>query len=95
MYPQFELGRAGGTVRVGRSSRTPATTTQYFSQIADIRKRLTCTIDVPAGGADLSFWTSYDTEAEWDFLAVEAHTPGQDDWTTPAGSQREHVAGHR
>ena len=30
----------------------------------------------------ISFWTSYDTEADWDFLFVEAHTVGQDDWTT-------------
>ena len=31
---------------------------------------------------DLSFWTSYDTELEWDYLFVEAHTAGQDNWTT-------------
>jgi hypothetical protein len=30
----------------------------------------------------MSFWTSYDTEANWDFVFVEAHTVGQDDWTT-------------
>jgi hypothetical protein len=54
-----------------------------FSQVADVSyKRLTRTISVPAGGGNLSFWTSYDTEPAWDFLMVEAHTPGQDDWTT-------------
>jgi immune inhibitor InhA-like protein len=37
---------------------------------------------VPAGGGDLTFWTSYDTEADWDFLAVEARTAGGNDWTT-------------
>ncbi len=37
---------------------------------------------MPAGGGDLTFWTSYDTEADWDFLAVEARTAGGDDWTT-------------
>ena len=54
-----------------------------YSQIADVTyKRLTRTITVPAGGATLSFWTSYDTEPDWDYLFVEAHTVGQDDWTT-------------
>ena len=31
---------------------------------------------------ELSFFTSYDTEPDWDFMFVEAHTVGQDDWTT-------------
>ena len=30
----------------------------------------------------MSFWTSYNTEFDWDHLFVEAHTVGQDDWTT-------------
>jgi hypothetical protein len=45
-------------------------------------KRLTRTISVPAAGADLSFWITRDTEANWDYVFVEAHTVGQDDWTT-------------
>ncbi len=54
-----------------------------YSQIADITyKRLAHTINVPAGGATMSFWTSYDTEADWDHVFVEAHTVGQDNWTT-------------
>ena len=49
-----------------------------YSQIADVSyKRLTRDIAVPAGGGSMSFWTSYDTEAEWDHLFVEAHTVGQ------------------
>ena len=62
----------------------PRTGTQYaYSQIADVSyKRLGRTITVPPGGATLSFWTSYDTEPAWDHLFVEAHTPGQEDWTT-------------
>ena len=58
---------------------------QYvYSQIADVSyKRLTKEIAVPAaGGVPLTFWTSYDTEADWDYLFVEARTPGGDDWTT-------------
>ena len=59
----------------------PHTGDQYvYSQIADVTyKRLTRTITVPAGGATMSFWTSYDTEVDWDFLFVEAHTAGQDE----------------
>jgi hypothetical protein len=45
-------------------------------------KRLTRTITVPAGGATMSFWTSYNLELNFDYLIVEAHTVGQDDWTT-------------
>jgi hypothetical protein len=30
----------------------------------------------------MSFWTSYDTEADWDHVFVEVHTVGQDNWTT-------------
>ena len=54
-----------------------------FSQQADSSyKRLTRTISVPVGGATLSFDTWRDTEPGWDFLFVEARTPGGDDWTT-------------
>jgi hypothetical protein len=45
-------------------------------------KRLTRTIAVPAGGATMSFWTSYNLELDFDYLIVEAHTAGQEDWTT-------------
>jgi hypothetical protein len=49
-------------------------------------KRLMRTIDLtgvdPADAPTLTFRTSYDTEAAWDHLFVEAHTVGQDDWTT-------------
>ena len=37
---------------------------------------------MPAGGAQLSFWVNRDTETNWDFFFVEAHTVGRDDWTT-------------
>jgi hypothetical protein len=63
----------------------PHTGSQYvYSQIADVSyKRLTREIAVPAtGNAELTFWTSYDTEHDWDYLFVEARTPGGDDWTT-------------
>ena len=54
-----------------------------WSQLADkAYKRLTRTITVPAGGASLSFWTSYNLEPDFDYMIVEAHTVGQDNWTT-------------
>jgi Zinc carboxypeptidase len=67
---------------------SPHTGNQYlYSNRADITyKRLMHTIDLsgvsPAENPKLSFWTSYDTEADWDFVFVEARTVGQDDWTT-------------
>jgi hypothetical protein len=45
-------------------------------------KRLMRTIAVPPGGAKLSFWIDRQTEPSWDFVFVEAHTPGAGDWTT-------------
>ena len=48
------------------------------------------TITVPAGGATLSFWVTRDTEPTWDFMFVEAHTVGADDWTTLPDAQRPH-----
>ena len=54
-----------------------------MSQSANLTyKRLAHTITVPAGGADMTFWVTRDTEQNWDFMFVEAHTVGQDDWTT-------------
>jgi len=54
-----------------------------WSQLANEGyKRLTRTITVPAGGATLTFWTSYNVEFDFDYLIVEAHTVGLDDWTT-------------
>ncbi|MBY5164388.1 M14 family metallopeptidase [Salsipaludibacter albus] len=46
-------------------------------------KRLTRTIDLSgATTASLDFTTSYSIETNWDYMFVEVHTVGQDDWTT-------------
>jgi hypothetical protein len=76
-WPSAKYDRPGGAF-------DPHTGSFYaYSNIADISyKRLTRTISVPAGGANLSFWVSHDTEQDWDFVFVEAHTVGQADWTT-------------
>jgi hypothetical protein len=82
-YPQFTSWAAARYDRPGGPFDPHSGTSYVYSQIADVSyKRLTRTIDVPAGGGELSFWTSYDTELGWDMLFVEARTPGDDDWTT-------------
>ena len=62
----------------------PTTGTHFMlSNAADSSyKRLMRTLTVPAGGATLSFVVTRDTEQPWDFMFVEAHTVGLDDWTT-------------
>ena len=62
----------------------PRTGTQFaLSQAADLSyKRLARTVAVPASGGTLSFWVTRETEPNWDFMFVEAHTVGSDDWTT-------------
>jgi hypothetical protein len=63
---------------------TPSTGTHFaLSQSADSSyKRLTHATGVPAGGATVGFTITRDTERDWDFVFVEAHTVGQDNWTT-------------
>jgi Immune inhibitor A peptidase M6 len=45
------------------------------------RRRKTVDMTGKTAG-DLKFKISYDTEDQFDFVVVEAHTVGQDDWTT-------------
>jgi Zinc carboxypeptidase len=82
-FKQFESWPAARYDKPG-GPFDPHTGTQYvYSQISDVSyKRLTREIAVPAAGGSMTFWTSYDTEAAWDHLFVEARTPGGDDWTT-------------
>ena len=71
-----------GLLQVGGADAAPADRFALSQSANSSYKRLTRTIDVPAGGATLSFWVDQTTEEFWDFFFVEAHTPGQDDWTT-------------
>ena len=63
-----------------------------FSGQADVSyKRLTRTVDLTgATTGELQFFTSYETEADWDYLFVEAHEVGSDDVDDAAGRQRSH-----
>ncbi|HEU5098186.1 MAG TPA: M14 family zinc carboxypeptidase [Roseiflexaceae bacterium] len=83
-YPQFSSAGSAKYARPG-GPFDPHTGQYYaYSQIADISyKRLTRTIDLSGqSSGNLSFWISRDTEPDWDFVFVEAHTVGQDNWTT-------------
>jgi hypothetical protein len=60
----------------------PGTSFAYSRQADSSYKRLMRTILVPAGGGELTFRVTRDTEPEYDFFFVEAHHPGVDDWTT-------------
>ncbi|PWK87139.1 immune inhibitor A peptidase M6 [Lentzea atacamensis] len=82
-YPQFASEVAAAWDRPG-GPFAPHTGDYYmYSQISDVSyKRLTRTITVPPAGAQMSFWTSYDTEPAWDHLFVEARTAGGTNWTT-------------
>jgi Zinc carboxypeptidase len=82
-YPQFASSASARWAKPG-GPFDPHTGSKYvYSQLADASyKRLTREIQVPQGGGELTFWTSYDTELDWDYLTVEARTAGGSDWTT-------------
>ena len=55
----------------------------FSGQADESYKRLTRTVDLTgATRGQLKFFTSYETESDWDYLFVEAHEVGSDDWTT-------------
>jgi hypothetical protein len=82
-YPQFASDSA---IRLsGPPSYDPTSGTQYMwsQQANSAYKRLTRTVDLTGkSSGSLEFNTSYDTEGGYDFVFVEAHTVGQEDWTT-------------
>ena len=92
-YPQFASEQAADWVTTGDKPFDPHTGSWYmYSQnINQGYKRLRRTIDLSglAAGqsADLSFFTSYNTEQDWDYVFVEAQTLARDgsgngDWDT-------------
>jgi hypothetical protein len=53
------------------------------SQQADVSyKQLTRDYTMPAGGGDMTFRVSYDTEFHWDFVFVEIHNVTDNTWST-------------
>ncbi|MEO3870573.1 M14 family zinc carboxypeptidase [Nonomuraea sp. B12E4] len=83
-FPLFQSSAQVKWVRPGGPFDPHTGAWDVYSGIADVSwKRLTKTIDLTGrSSGDLTFWTSFDTEASWDFLTVEARTAGGDDWTT-------------
>ncbi len=82
-YPLFKSQEVGDYSINGPLA--PRTGDYYaFSQVADqAYKRLSRTVDLTGHtSGTLKFFTSYDTEPDYDYMFVEAHTVGQDDWTT-------------
>lgn len=84
-FPQFESWGSADWITDGASPFAPYTGDFYMASQADniAYKRLARTIDLTgASSASLDVAISADTEGDWDFLVVEAHTVGADDWTT-------------
>ncbi len=84
-FPQFASSAPIKWDRPGGAPFDPRTGSWYLysGQSDNSYKRLTRTVDLTGQTTgNLTFQTSYETEGDWDFVAVEAHTVGQDDWTT-------------
>ncbi|WES63567.1 M14 family zinc carboxypeptidase [Microbacter sp. GSS18] len=84
-FPQFASERFASWDVGGLTPYEPVTGEwQMATDHADAAyKRLARTIDLTgATAASLEFSTSYAIEANWDYMFVEVHTVGQDDWTT-------------
>jgi Zinc carboxypeptidase len=80
-YPQFESWVSARYDRPGGPFDPHSGDWYVHSQIADVSyKRLTKSV-TPSAGDTLSFWTSYNTEPDWDFMFVEVKTP-DGHWTT-------------
>ncbi len=84
-FPQFASAAPVKWGRPGAAPYDPHTGDWFmFSQWADQGwKRMTRTVDLTgATSGSLSFQMSHDTELDWDYVVVEAHPVGSDDWTT-------------
>jgi hypothetical protein len=84
-FPQFASAGPVEWKRPGAAPFDPYAGDWYLwsGQSNSSYKRLSRTVDLTSSTTGrLAFRTSYDTEAAWDFLFVEARTVGADDWTT-------------
>ncbi|MFI1656758.1 M14 family zinc carboxypeptidase [Streptomyces sp. NPDC020472] len=87
-FPQFASSASAGDYPGIRTPFEPAEGSSFAAvkHADDTWARLARTVDltgVVAGSKPrLDFQVSYDTEPGYDNLVVEAHTVGQDDWTT-------------
>jgi zinc carboxypeptidase/immune inhibitor InhA-like protein len=85
-YPLYADSQAvAGWRRPGAAPFNPFEGSYYMAAGADdgAYKRLRRTIDLTGKtSGELSFRTSFDLEPNYDYMFVEAHTVGQDNWTT-------------
>ncbi len=84
-FPQFSSSAPLQWDRQGGAPYEPYTGNWYlYSQRGDSSyKRLARTVDLTgASSGALTFRASYDTEADWDYVFVEARPVGTQDWTT-------------
>lgn len=84
-FPQFASWGAADYEAGGRNPFEPAEGERYAGAVHadDSYMRLTKTVTIPAGAsAQLQFQLSLNSEAAYDHFIVEAHTVGQDNWTT-------------
>ncbi|HEX8628527.1 MAG TPA: M14 family zinc carboxypeptidase, partial [Catenuloplanes sp.] len=84
-FPQFASTIPVGWQRPGAAPFDPYAGDWYLwsGQADESYKRLSRTVDLStASTAQLRFFASYDIEADWDYLFVEAHEVGTDTWTT-------------
>ncbi|MFD9032429.1 M14 family zinc carboxypeptidase [Streptomyces sp. NPDC059567] len=87
-FPQFGSSRSAGDYPGVRTPFEPYEGTSFAAvrHSDDTWTRLSRTVDLTGVAAadkpSLRFQVSYDTEPGYDNLVVEAHTVGQDDWTT-------------
>ncbi|MEU5217791.1 M14 family zinc carboxypeptidase [Streptomyces sp. NPDC020807] len=87
-FPQFASSASAGDYPGVRTPFEPAEGTTFAAvrHADDTWARLARTVDLTGVTAAeqprLDFQVSYDTEPGYDNLVVEAHTVGQDDWTT-------------
>jgi hypothetical protein len=83
-FPQFNSWASADWLSSGGPFE-PLTGDYYMASQSDniAWKRLATTVDLTgASTGSIAANISYDTEGDWDFLIIEAHTVGQDDWTT-------------
>ncbi|MEJ2600687.1 MAG: M14 family zinc carboxypeptidase [Anaerolineales bacterium] len=81
--PNFDSSLSARYIRPGGPYDPHSGAYYVYSQIADLSfKRLGGTFTIPAGSPSLKFWTSYDTESNWDYAFVEINEVGTDSWTT-------------
>ncbi|WP_030692487.1 M14 family metallopeptidase [Streptomyces globisporus] len=87
-FPQFASSASAGDYPGVRTPFEPAEGSSFAAvkHADDTWARLARTVDLTGVAAAskprLDFQVSYDTEPGYDNLVVEAHTVGQDDWTT-------------